>query len=126
MSQSSSPGSTPGSRRGHKRKRVALSEQVQEFESHSTSGFSAQSTSSGNINIEEIDQDGKFIKLHNGSDEVFCSDLSYFECLECFLIYKKIIPLWNKSELRERTKGSHFKLDWNELDNFVKSMIVII
>ena len=71
MSQTSSPGSTPGSRRGHKRKRVALSEQVQEFESHSTSGFSAQSTSSGNINIEEIDEDGKFIKLHNGSDEVF-------------------------------------------------------
>nr|XP_022333831.1 lamin Dm0-like [Crassostrea virginica] len=69
MSQTSSPGSTPGSRRGHKRKRVALSEQVQEFESHSTSGFSAQATSSGNISIEEIDQDGKFIKLHNTSDE---------------------------------------------------------
>lgn len=69
MSQTSSPGSTPG-RRGHKRKRVALAEQVQEFESHSTSGFSAQSSSSGNINIEEIDSDGKFIKLHNASDEV--------------------------------------------------------
>lgn len=69
MSQTSSPGSTPGSRRGHKRKRVALAEQVQEFESHSTSGFSAQSSSSGNINIEEIDSEGKFIKLHNASDE---------------------------------------------------------
>lgn len=71
MSQTSSPGSTPGSRRGHKRKRVALAEQVQEFESHSTSGFSSQSSSSGNINIEEIDSDGKFIKLHNESDKVY-------------------------------------------------------
>ncbi|XP_061172911.1 prelamin-A/C-like [Saccostrea echinata] len=69
MSQTSSPGSTPGSRRGHKRKRVALSQQVQEFESHSTSGFSAQSDASGNVNIEEIDTDGKFIRLHNTSHE---------------------------------------------------------
>ena len=70
LSQSSSPGATPGSRRGHKRKRVALSEQVEEFESHSTSGFSAQSSASGNVNIEEIDSDGKFIRLQNTSGEV--------------------------------------------------------
>lgn len=78
MSQTSSPGSTPGSRRGHKRKRVALAEQVQEFESHSTSGFSSQSSSSGNINIEEIDSDGKFIKLHNESDEVYVNFVLIF------------------------------------------------
>jgi hypothetical protein len=71
LSQSSSPGSTSGSsRRGHKRKRVALSEEVQEFESHSATGFSAESSATGNVNIEEIDSDGKFIRLQNTSGEV--------------------------------------------------------
>ncbi|KAK3097796.1 hypothetical protein FSP39_013246 [Pinctada imbricata] len=68
MSQSSSPGSAVKS--GRKRKRVALSETVQEYgESHSSSGFSEQSSATGSIVVDEIDPNGSFIKLHNTSDE---------------------------------------------------------
>lgn len=61
----------PFSWHGYQKKKVALPQvsitrQFQGFESHSTF-----SSSSGNINIVDIDSDGKFIKLHNESDEVY-------------------------------------------------------
>ena len=69
LSQSSSPGSAVKTGRGQKRKRVALSETVQEF-GETSSGFSSSSSSSGNVVIDDIDTDGKYVKLHNTSDEV--------------------------------------------------------
>lgn len=60
-----SPGRTPTSR-GAKRKRVDISEAVEEFnQQSSTSGYARQASAKGGIDIEEVDQDGKFVKLKN-------------------------------------------------------------
>ncbi|OWF48530.1 lamin Dm0-like [Mizuhopecten yessoensis] len=73
LSQSSSSSeSTPGrsGARGAKRKRVALSDTVEEFsQSSSSSGFATTSSASGHVEIKETDGEGKFIKIYNTSDE---------------------------------------------------------
>lgn len=64
-STSRSPGRTPGGR-GQKRRRVDISEAVEEFsQQSSTAGYARQASAKGGIDIEEVDQDGKFIKLKN-------------------------------------------------------------
>ncbi|KAJ8304166.1 hypothetical protein KUTeg_017749 [Tegillarca granosa] len=66
---SSSPGSTPVGR-SKKRKRVALSEEVEEFSSESaSSGFATSSSASGNVQISETDPEGKFVKIENKSGD---------------------------------------------------------
>ncbi|KAL8624877.1 hypothetical protein ACOMHN_016173 [Nucella lapillus] len=70
-SQSSrSPGrSTPGGR-GAKRKRVDISDAVQEYsEKSSSSGFARSASAKGGMEISEVDAEGKFIKLTNGTSK---------------------------------------------------------
>ncbi|XP_060062534.1 lamin Dm0-like [Ylistrum balloti] len=73
LSQTSSTSeSTPGRSvaRGAKRKRVALSDTVEEFsQSSSSSGFATTSSASGHVEIKETDGEGQFIKIFNTSDE---------------------------------------------------------
>lgn len=67
---SSSPGSTPAGR-SKKRKRVALSEEVEEYSTESaSSGFATSSSASGNVQISETDGEGKFVKIENKSGDV--------------------------------------------------------
>lgn len=49
-----------------KRKRV----DVEESEASSSVSIAHSATATGNVSIEELDVDGKFIKLKNNADEV--------------------------------------------------------
>ncbi|XP_071118267.1 lamin Dm0-like [Haliotis cracherodii] len=54
--------------RGAKRKRVTLSEAVEEYSQQaSSSGFSTQTSAKGAIEIKEVNQDGNYIRLTNKS-----------------------------------------------------------
>ncbi|XP_076465893.1 lamin Dm0-like [Babylonia areolata] len=66
-SQSSrSPGRSTPAGRGAKRKRVDISEAVEEFsEKSSTSGYARSASAKGGLDISEVDPEGKFIKLTN-------------------------------------------------------------
>lgn len=60
-----SPGRTPAGR-GTKRKRFDASEVVEEFnQQSSSSGYTRQASAKGGIDIEEVDPEGKFIRLKN-------------------------------------------------------------
>ena len=65
-----SPGRTPVAP-GAKRRRVDFSEAVGEHSQQSTtSGYTRTASAKGGINIVEVDEEGKFIKLSNTTSEV--------------------------------------------------------
>jgi hypothetical protein len=67
---SRSPGRTPAGR-GQKRRRVDIAEAVEEFsQQSSSSGFQRQASAKGGVDIDEVDADGKFIKLKNTTSKV--------------------------------------------------------
>ena len=68
LSATSSASSFSSTPRGIKRKRVALSEQVQEF-GETSSGLSSSSQATGNVVVSDLDADGTYVKLKNNSDE---------------------------------------------------------
>ena len=67
LNLSSSSISTPQTlERGRKRKRVTLDEEVTTMDDQ----YKVESGSTGAVQIQETDEEGRFIKLHNMSDEV--------------------------------------------------------
>ena len=69
---SRSPGRTPsGTGRSAKRKRVDISEAVEEYsQQSSSSGYARSASAKGGIDIEAVDPEGKFIKLKNTTSKV--------------------------------------------------------
>ena len=68
---SRSPGRATPSGRGAKRKRVDISEAVEEYSQRSSSsGYARSASAKGGIDIAEVDPEGKFIKLTNTTSKV--------------------------------------------------------
>ncbi|KAL5004817.1 hypothetical protein ScPMuIL_018273 [Solemya velum] len=69
ISQSSkSPARSTPTSRGQKRKRVAVSESVEQFSQRSSaSGYSTSAQAKGSVEINDVDSDGTYVKLYNNS-----------------------------------------------------------
>ena len=75
LSQSFEQSTPKSSGRGTKRKRITIEE-----EQRTTTGYAQESSRTGVVDISETDTEGKFIKLHNTSDEVSaCNILLYYQ-----------------------------------------------
>ena len=68
---SRSPGRATPAGRGAKRKRVDISEAVEEYSQRSSSsGYARSASAKGGMDIAEVDPEGKFIKLTNTTSKV--------------------------------------------------------
>lgn len=75
---------------GKKRRRVDISQAVEEYTQRtSSSGYSRSASSTCGIEISDVDTDGKFIKLTNTTDKV-TSILSQ----EIFYLFHNICGMW--------------------------------